>query len=1015
MAREDVDLIVQIPLEEEYLQFVSIFTTKENRTEGVNATYVVDAPSSLRVIVTLQEKMGRTAALSACMAALDRFNPKLYVCLGIAGGLSKDLKLGDVCYTGTLVDVLDNSKITDNASGGIDVAFAPEFYDTDRRLTAAIGFSRTLTELRPRYLLWQENQGLDADHLRLGEIPGRTGRETLSAPKALNGDIVCGSVAQSAKYQERLKGVARDLLAIETESGGVFSYCRDKAVQTIAVRGISDYANASKSELEGQTKNEVRAFAARNAASFLRMQLESPTFLEALRESVAISPLLPLTSDASFQSVPKVLEILSAQIDQKLRELSPQYKTKPVGYRLPSPRLREIESSVVGGSRQKPTSLEITAALAREPRVVVQVPRTYPDPALSWVLANGLLLAEISEKKLIPIVINGADIGPPRFGLDHLSAVGLSQDVGDQGGEYVFIVDNPPLTSRTKLAFLVEEAKKWSSSKFIFVTRDERSIIKEADFEKLVGATPFNVCDVSFSEMASFIEKTFEIPSVQAEVIALQLRTMFQRFSLPAHPSFFAGIPQETLSALLLANKRSELIQIAVDGYLSFVVASDRQTIRMSRTNRSKFLRRLVVELCLEKRTFSQSELVAYAQKISDEFDYGLNALAFVQSFEEKGIIHFENSGVKITLPFIQAYLLADELTRNPELADRYFDINSDDFDLLCFDLYCEINPSAHIVDRVRDALRTVLDESAQYERHMLLTNEIDAAFLRNPRQMRSLGKRVNEAKDALENGDSDRTEKVKILDLVDRVNEDVAEAERDDTENVDNELYKDLVRLGRIWVISTVLLGSGAESINGKDRLGLSELILESGEKLIQVWVSQANNLDYEQIKNKILADKDFKASVKPPSDDEYEKLVTALVDFIEYLSLCTPLERVTNQMLDQARHRIIANSLTKTELKGEVAKLLRAIWLTEIDFKAGSDSLKQAAADLPPAVFLRSALTSLLIFRVKWKLSDTQTRHALLDFAEAVIRPLNPHLDKGELLRFVDKNDPSSIATAK
>jgi hypothetical protein len=49
----------------------------------------------------------------------------------------------------------------------------------------------------------------------------------------------------------------------------------------------------------------------------------------------------------------------------------------------------------------------------------------------------------------------------------------------------------------------------------------------------------FNLCDVSFLEMAIFLENSFEMPSQEAEVVAYRLKGMFSRFSLPAHPSLF--------------------------------------------------------------------------------------------------------------------------------------------------------------------------------------------------------------------------------------------------------------------------------------------------------------------------------------------------------------------------------------------------------------------------------------------------------------------------------------------
>jgi hypothetical protein len=643
---------------------------------------------------------------------------------------------------------------------------------------------------------------------------------------------------------------------------------------------------------------------------------------------------------------------------------------------------------------------------------MVYVPRTYPDPALPWILANGLLPSEVGEKKLVPVVVDGGNLAPPRSGLEKAASIPLDKTLLECGGEYVFIIDNPQVASDTRRKFLLEEMKRWDGHRFIFVTREDQSFIREADFERLAPAASFDVCDVSFSEMAAFIESAFELPPAQAEVIALQLRTMFRRFSLPAHPSFFAGIPPEMLAALLAANKRSELIQLAVDGYLSFIVASDKQPVKLSRRNRSNFLRRLVVELCVNKRSFTQAELVDYAQRMSDEFDYGLNALSFIQTFEDKGIINFDNGNVQITLPFIRAYLLADELSKSTGLAKIYFDPDNGDFDLLCFDLYSEIGPSEEIIEQVRRRLDAAIEAvSDGIQLNILLTNEVSPAYLRGSDRIKALSHRVREAKEVLETGASERQEKIKILDLVDRVNEDVAKAQGGSKSKNHVESDKAMDDLADAWLIATVLLGSGAENIRGQERLGLTTAVLRGGDCLMHAWTKSISNIDFEAIKTDLLKDDEFRKEIGIAEESDFKRLIGVIFDLVEFVVLSMPLERVVSQLLDHAKHRIIGNSVTKAQVDAVIAKLLRGLWLTEIDPKEGSPELRAAIASLPDARFLRACLTSLMIHRVKWKLSEKVTRLALLDFAEAVVKPLNPHLDKGELIRFVERDGINNL----
>ena len=85
----------------------------------------------------------------------------------------------------------------------------------------------------------------------------------VGSPKSLNGFIVCGAVTESDNYREKLRGITRSVLAVETESGVVFELCAQRGIEVVTIRGISDYANRRKGELEGVSKELIRKIAAR--------------------------------------------------------------------------------------------------------------------------------------------------------------------------------------------------------------------------------------------------------------------------------------------------------------------------------------------------------------------------------------------------------------------------------------------------------------------------------------------------------------------------------------------------------------------------------------------------------------------------------------------------------------------------------------------------------------------------------------------------------------------------------
>jgi nucleoside phosphorylase len=1013
---EEVDFIVHIPLEAEYLEFREEFPVVEEIASDYNIIARVKAPGGFSVVAIVQEEMGRSSAQKACEVALAMFRPKAYVCLGIAGGLTKDLNLGDVAYTGNLLDVYDNSKVTDSANGGIDIAFVPEGYATNRKITAGIGFVRTLTSLEGIHNFWREAQAEFAASLLSEPVVGRDGKlETIAEPKCLNGHIVCGAVTESNHYRDRLKGVTRNILAIETESGPIFDACRDRGIEAITIRGISDYADGSKAELEGSTKEAVRKIAARNAAAFLSMQLQNKSFTDAIALVCGNEfgqPKLEL-EDVARDTIPQWLVKIGDEIDCKLRELSPQYRTKPLGFKLPTPRVkREMGAAARDRTKISPYA-EFHDALSRHRRMLLYIPRTYPDHALAWVLASALVTSDVGGKKVVPIVIDGSKLSPPRDDFAKLSLVDLADNIDQQGGEYVFIVDEPPISSKTKVAHLVAELKKYDGSRVVFITRKDQAFVEAAEFSRQVAADSFSVCDVSFSEIAAFIETSFEMPSHQADVVAYKLKGMFNKFDLPAHPSFFAGIPSDALAALLLANRRSELIQLAVDGFLSFVVASDTSEVRLSRTNRSRFLRRLVVEIVLNKRSFSEAQLVSYAKEISDEFDYDLDPIAFIKSFVDAGLIHFEDGHAVLTLPFVEAYLFADEISKDNALAERYFQAVGDDVDLAIFDLYAEIGPSIECVRRVIESLEAAIGALPSIEDgSILLDGRIQPVVFRNPARLASLSKKVTAARIAVSEGASHRDEKARILDITERVNEDVADqalADEGEEDFARSEIHAKILNLLEHWTVATILLGSGAEGINGECRQKLSEAIIRGAEAFMEAILRQINDIDFVKIKDKIIADSNFREFIGSPDDKEFSDIVSSIVDFVEFVSLSDQVDRIFDRLPDRASHRIVSNSVQKAEVIGKVQELIKLSWITNITPDKSKQDFIRAIHDLPHTQFFRATLTSILMMRVKWKVSDFDTRMALLDAAEEAVRPFNTTLDKGEMIRFVQQHVPS------
>lgn len=1024
---EYFDIVVVVPLEDELAEVIEHFPSKQDRSTPTTWCHVVDSGNpDISMLIVQQEVMGKTAAINATNFALSMGECGLVVCLGIAGSLHGDARLGSVCYSGSIIDVLDNAKVVDLGDDTSDAELSPTNYTTPAEFTQAFNYIRTQPSLKTAYRAWQEEREAVAQTLVPNPVPAPNGgMETLGKPTSKNGAIVCGSVSKSDVYNAKLRKIDRALLAVETESGGVFSQAEYRGkIPAIAVRGISDYADKDKNRLEDASKGGVRSLAASNAASFLRLQAASNTYFQDALKRRRVGRQQALVLDnrpAIVQPLGELMLNLGAAVDVALRKLSPEYKLQPKGYHLPLPRIRRPDRADGLASKADSAPTDVLDALQVHDKILVSLPRTYPDQSLAWILADDLLTQELDSAQPVPVVINGDDIRGKRFGFNDVVDVDLHAIQAMDGTRLVIIIDNIPFASKHRMEQMLSEVAFYDGAKFIFVARaGDAGLLDESDFLARSGAEHYQICAVSFFEIAHFIQKNFGMTGAEAEVVALRLRDTFDRFDLDAHPTYFAGIPRETLTALLQANRRSELIQLAVDGFLTFIVAGDKADVSLSRSTRARFLRKLVIETNVEKRSFEQADLLAWTKEFADLHDFDIDPLAFINGFIDQGIMHFEGGKVQISLPFVESYLLASELHQSPDLAARYFDVNSDDFDTTTFDLYAEIGASSELVTRIAAALessrKVLLEKNAG--KHILLTDSISPPNLHKPERADALRKRLQKAADAVRTGKDESQEKQKMLDLSEKVREVSGRYQKSAAAEHEGEMDAEFVPLNnsiRHWAIATLLLGSGAEHLDATTKRSLSTSIVNSSALIIDEWSRQQQKIDFSAIKQEIITDE---ALADFPGDEDLEekrRFVNGILDILEYTALADPLRRVLGFLCEQARHRVLAPSVEKASANGVVERVIHGTWLADIDTARGRETLRQAIIDLPPANFFRVILASHYLSRVYWNHWHKEDRLHLLNTAEEVIKPLEMKINKSELKRMIEAESEKTALEKK
>lgn len=940
---------------------------------------------------------------------LDRYKISLICCVGIAGSLSDDMRLGDVCHSSTIIDVLDNAKFSDTTDGadGVNVELSPKHYETHRAILTHMNFIRTQPNLKAAYLAWQADRATIAQAVITSEVPTPSGGMfRLGEPSSKSGAIACGAVSKSAAYNAKLRAIDRSILAIETETGGIFLKAKDNNVPVMTVRGISDYADREKKKLEIASKGAVRHLAAGNAASFLRLQIsENEYFRVGLKKLSKVSqPELILTERGQiYDPVSAIINDAYIVIDENLRKFSPEYRIQEKGYRLPTPRVR-----LTGNDESTP--IEVRDAVKNHDRVIINLPRTYPDQSLSWVIANDLCGADIDGQQPVPFVINGDGIRGRATTLASLCGPGLSEMVKTVGVMPVVIVENIPFSSKHRREMLVEEAANYPGVKFVFLVRGEADLVSETEFSAKTASEIYETCPISFKEIALFVQKNFQMSGSESEVVALRLRETFNRFDLDAHPTYFAGIPRETLSALLQANRRSELIQLAVDGFLTFVVAGDKGDVALSRTTRARFLRQLVVDMHVEHHTYDEPGLLKRIKDFAAQHDFDIDPMRFMQGFIDHGIMHFENGNAKISLPFIESYLLADELSRNPAKANKYFDVNSETFDFATLDLYSEIGPSPDLVIKIIETLKTSLELSAlrTNEPNILIGGSILPNYVKQPERGNVLQRRLAGAHKAVRENSENAGEKQKTLDLADRIKEKTGRVARERKPEEDQHL-KDLEPLKELmhkWCIATILLGSSAEHLDAGTKRGLAQDIVVGASRLIDEWSRFQAKFDFDELRRELTTDEALADLPGPQDLEEKRKFTEILLDIIEYSALAKPLRKILGFLCEQARQKVLAPSIAAVVLEGPLENVIHGTWLTDVDSKRGAIPLRDSLRGLPRSTtFLRITLMSHYLARVYWNHWSTEHRLALLEAASEAIKPLGATIEKAKITRLVKR----------
>ncbi len=263
-AEQSVDILLVVPLTEEFNTFRDLFDfNKPVFHNGTPRSYYLNPEvhtdtnaindTVYSVAAMCLDDMGNTKSGVAVANALHDLHPAYVFMFGVAGGLAKEANLTDVIVAESIWYYALGKRFTD-------------WRNTKSKPLRQVRL--LLSTLRqPHYYVEMRPESLRIDAMLIGRlrayhlsIAGEKQYNVLFGPFAVGEEVI-----KSEEFNEELrKKLTRKLVGVEMESwgGAIAVYDRVSSTKFVTIRGVSDKADAAKSD-------NPRPQALANAADFM--------------------------------------------------------------------------------------------------------------------------------------------------------------------------------------------------------------------------------------------------------------------------------------------------------------------------------------------------------------------------------------------------------------------------------------------------------------------------------------------------------------------------------------------------------------------------------------------------------------------------------------------------------------------------------------------------------------------------------------------------------------------------
>jgi len=278
-GRCDVGLVVA--LKEEFRILFERFEGRHTHVGDGGRSYYIFEVGTLagerpyRCVATLVGDMGTSRTGVVAEKMLSRWDPAVLVVVGIAGGIHKDVRLGDVIIASEVSNYVEGAKAVDGTNGVVFERSGDSFKTKHALLDRVRNFEFAN---RASFQKWEAACAARCHPLGAQVEPLRKDDLLRSKPAQREGHLASGPVVvTSSGFVAWIREGDRACLCVEMEAGGAMITAHMDPLErdVLVISAISDFADDRKAALDGIGGGILRRYAMENAIDFLWCLMEA--------------------------------------------------------------------------------------------------------------------------------------------------------------------------------------------------------------------------------------------------------------------------------------------------------------------------------------------------------------------------------------------------------------------------------------------------------------------------------------------------------------------------------------------------------------------------------------------------------------------------------------------------------------------------------------------------------------------------------------------------------------------